>query len=60
MMSIWSWLTLWGIVGLLATAHVERDDEHYTFSWRFDRGQPLKIFAAGPVAWLLLVMRWLP
>lgn len=58
MTEAFGWLAVWGIVGLLATARIAKDDEHYTFSWRFQRDEPLKIFAAGPVVWALVAMRW--
>jgi len=48
---------LWGVVGLVASAYISKDDDGYILlSWDSDNFKnPIKVFAAGPLFWLFLL-----
>lgn len=53
-------LLLWSLIGAVATATIERKDDGWIIHWEFFPGEPLRIFAAGPLMWIMIVMRGSP
>lgn len=66
-MIAWAFL-LWSVVGALASARIEREEDTFdengrpvhglSFEWRFNVfEQPLLIFAAGPLVWVMAIIK---